>query len=538
MSDAPVPRLRRIGRLLRNVLVVLLGLGAVVALGSWWLWPPQPYAVLPDSRSATRIVFSRDGSLIAGYVQPDAVLIWETATGKLHRTLPGDATIAALVFSPDGRLLASRGERLRVFEVATGNERPLALDNVGVVHVAFSPDSKTLLVAAPDAKVCMVDLTTGDQWAPSVAPDARRVRRDRQQWGAGTGALTAFFSADGRWLAWEDSGLMRVFDVATRAARAAYPGALGQLAFSPDGETWAIASGNEVRLCAAPSGEERAVLRGHSSPVVFLAWSPDGRRLASVAGDDWGEVKLWDAASRQEVAAFSPGQAAGVARFSPDGRFLCLIVGDLKGPQVPLQGRAEAIPLWDLSAQPPRRAVSVTAEEVVGQDDRTLACIGDPNTTVEPWTIAKRVRAASWAVGPSEDYPVFTPDGKMVILSGNTATVRGKVGKWLARGASDANGHQYKWVDVDSWRVRAVLDTDTQGVLSPDRSLLATGGSDRPVELWRVPPRRPLTPLILLIGLGGLAVAVPILRRRRRRGRVEGTSPAADPSPDTAPPAA
>jgi hypothetical protein len=70
---------------------------------------------------------------------------------------------------------------------------------------------------------------------------------------------------------------------------------------------------------------------------------------------------------------------------------------------------------------------------------------------------------------------------------------------------------------VDTWQVRAVLDTDAPGVLSPDGRLLATGGDDKPVQLWRVPPRRPLGPSLVLLGLIGV-LGVAILYRRRRRG--------------------
>jgi WD40 repeat protein len=84
------------------------------------------------------------------------------------------------------------------------------------------------------------------------------------------------------------------------------------VAISPDGKTLATGSGTfdndrgwldgEIRLWDVASRRELATLRGHRRLVVCLAFSPDGRTLASGAEDDL--VKLWDVTSRQETASF------------------------------------------------------------------------------------------------------------------------------------------------------------------------------------------------------------------------------------------
>jgi serine/threonine protein kinase/WD40 repeat protein len=256
------------------------------------------------------------------------VRLWSMATGRLQdayvwREFGASTTVNAVAFSPDRRLLATGGQRLvRVWNLSSGKEWAIfkwPVNQAATVNaLAFSPDSKTLAAACsnsaePGRLWSVANLTRGDQG--TVLSDNKNAN------GAGSfgncrGAVA--FAADGKLLALvtsqgsaRSSGTLLLWNTVPgreqatlRASHAVPGGGVYALVVLGGGEVWlAVAAGpapsaannagaSDVYLWDTASGQARVLRTGHTDYVVALAFSPDGKTLAT-AGDD-SSAKLWD----------------------------------------------------------------------------------------------------------------------------------------------------------------------------------------------------------------------------------------------------
>ena len=282
------------------------------------------------------LVYSPDGKKIATGEGTNGrgdlecqIRVWDAATGRLVREFFGHLnSVQNLAYSPNGRLLASSGSdaRVRLWDEASGKQLRLIRGLEVRKSVTFAPDGKSFLVAdSYEGGLTLYATETAIKLrAFGAANEKRRVEQavflpDRKvlasvELGRDSRAEEV---TEVRFWNIDDGKLLRSFRSAARRFRP-----VSAFALSPDGKILAMGEQNHggdsaVLLWDIKGGRPLGTLKGHTGAVTALAFSPDGRFLASGSGDT--TVLLWELSQVRLLGLWSqlggkPEEAAQAAK--------------------------------------------------------------------------------------------------------------------------------------------------------------------------------------------------------------------------------
>src|SRR5205085_1069883 len=128
------------------------------------------------------------------------------------------------------------------------------------------------------------------------------------------------------------------------------------VSFSPDGKRLATGSNTTVKVWEMATAKEIGTFKGHRSELRFLAYSPDGTRLAS--GDFHKNVKIWDATALEAGRTIKAHtDIIDDIAFSPDGKRLASASGkpvwDEKQNKMVKKPGTNQVHLWDVATGQP-----------------------------------------------------------------------------------------------------------------------------------------------------------------------------------------
>lgn len=297
--------------------------------------------------SVRSVAFSPSGNLLATG-SGDITKLWSTSSGELLTTLTGHSnSIRSVAFSPDGRLLAtgSRDKTAKLWDADSSKLITTFNGHSGIVtSVAFSPDGKHLVAGSYDSTVKLWDVDSG-----------KLLLKLTGHFGQSFFALSVAFSPDGKLLATGCSdNTAKLYDTDS-----------GNRPPTPTGKFYAIITGKLLDI-----------ITGHTGIINSIAFSPDGKMLATGSFDN--TAKLWDADNRECLTTFHHTDTVYCVAFSPDGKLLA--TGSLDN----------TAKLWDTEsgkclATLPGYRVSVNS--VAFSPDGKLLALGSDGNTTEVWKI-------------------------------------------------------------------------------------------------------------------------------------------------------
>jgi WD40 repeat protein/class 3 adenylate cyclase/DNA-binding SARP family transcriptional activator len=407
---------------------------------------------------------SQDGKRLATFGSDGLVILWDRETGgKLLQFDARSTSIDAAAFSPDGIHLATWGEdkTIKIWDLTSLSPEPL-LKNIILYDVPnnfyffflYSPDGSRLAVGGVDG-VRVWSADTGELQLILT--------------GQKGGSYVQSFSSDGnRLYTFSNDQTIKEWDLTLSHERLTLPGRIGNASFSPDGKQLALGKADgTLSIVDSKTGEVLQTWQAHKGSIEDIAWSPDGKRLATTNGLTWystlgdATTKIWDASTGKLLKEIREDKADGFSRtiWSPDGSRL-----------VTARWQTGVALIWDTSSW--NQLITLKSPDgffavAYSPDGKEIAASASKDLFV--WDAATGNQVFTYRTSHTANGLAFSPGGQQLAASQTDGSIL--LFKSLDNGAepSSFSGGDQMVGEV---------------AFSPDGALLASGDAAGTVRVW------------------------------------------------------
>lgn len=459
--------------------------GTVLASGSddgtlvlWNVAKMQPlYHLSGEGESIISAAFNpQDKAVLASGDTSNKVILWNFAGAQpISTTLKGGHTdwVRSVAFSPDGRILASASDDQTVILWDMATEKPihrLSGHKDWVMTVTFSPDGETLVSAGKDKTIILWNVNTGGI--------IHRLTDHENS------VMSVAFNQKGDTLAsgsWDKT--VRLWDVAEGKQIGLLKGhtlAVENVFFNPRSPQTLISSSLDGTIRRWDTQTQKPLdeqpLSGPATEINSVAFSPDGKTLASGSGED-GAIFLWDATSgvRKGSMIDTSNRVTSLVFYSDqnlisgsrNGSLLVWEVEKTEKMTDPLKRHTDWINSVAVNDLLPDSAMVASAS-----DDNTILLWNFPGGEIKPLEPFTLTRHTDWVLSVA-----FSPDKKILASGSRDRTIILWDVETKQPMGEPLEGHDFAVNTL---------------AFSPDSKTLASGGDDDTIILWSVETHRPI----------------------------------------------